>query len=144
SLAEAGTCAFPCQSGSGNTSLTPPPVAPPLAPAFQTTSLLIALPLTSRCVPPHARTYRDAAGKSTCAWPSLTPSPEPLSPEAQQTVTPSAAASWNAWSNAWSAWAVQADSGAPQLIERTDGVWRWSCIAVVIASRKPRSVFGAK
>src|SRR5437899_12098936 len=35
-------------------------------------------------------------------------------------------------------------SGAPQLIEITEGLRRASCVAVVIASRKPRSVLGAK
>jgi len=63
---------------------------------------------------------------------------------AQQIVTPSAAASSNAWLYEVSACVVQADSGAPQLIDTTDGRRTVSCTAVVIASRNPWSVFGAK
>ena len=55
-----------------------------------------------------------------------------------------AAAAWNAWSNCVIACAVQFDSAAPQLIEITDGLLTLSCTAVVIASRKPWFVFGAK
>ena len=39
---------------------------------------------------------------------------------------------------------VQEDSGPPQLIEMTEGLFVVSWIAVVIASRKPASVLGAK
>jgi len=39
---------------------------------------------------------------------------------------------------------VQDDSGPPQLIEMTDGLFVVSWIAEVIASRNPASVFGAK
>ena len=42
------------------------------------------------------------------------------------------------------AWPVQADSGPPQLIEITDGRLTVSWTALLIASRKPRSVLGAK
>jgi hypothetical protein len=59
-------------------------------------------------------------------------------------VTPIAAAVWNAESNAVIACCVQEDSGPPQLIETTEGLFVASWIAVVIASRKPASVLGAK
>ena len=39
---------------------------------------------------------------------------------------------------------VQLDSGPPQLMEMIDGLFVWSCAAVVTASMKPASVFGAK
>jgi hypothetical protein len=76
--------------------------------------------------------------------PSLTLSPEPVSPAAAQTVTPMAAAAWKAWSNWVIACWVQFDSAAPQLIEITEGRLTLSCTAVVIASRKPWLVLGAK
>jgi hypothetical protein len=60
-----------------------------------------------------------------------------LSPEAQNTVTPTAAASWNAWSMAVMAWSVHADSAAPQLIEMTEGLCTLSWTALVTASRNP-------
>jgi hypothetical protein len=122
----------------------PPPVAPP--PAFQTTSRAIAPSPASSRVPPHAVTHGLAAGKSTCAAPSGTSSFDPLSPEAQNTETPSSAASWKASSNARRDAAVQlpASSGLPQLIDTTDGRRRASWTAVVIASRNPSLRFGAK
>ena len=40
--------------------------------------------------------------------------------------------------------AVHVDSGPPQLMEMTDGLLVVSWIAVVMASRKPASVFGLK
>ncbi len=40
--------------------------------------------------------------------------------------------------------AVHDDSGPPQLMEITEGLCVVSCTAVVIASRKPASVLGAK
>jgi hypothetical protein len=55
-----------------------------------------------------------------------------------------AAAAWNAESKAVMACCVQDDSGPPQLIEMTEGLFVVSWAAVVIASRKPASVFGAK
>ena len=70
----------------------PPPVAPPSVPSFQTTSLEIVVPLAFNRVPPHARTLGLEAGKSTWAWPSLTPSLDPLSPAATVMVIPNAAA----------------------------------------------------
>src|ERR1035438_4579707 len=76
--------------------------------------------------------------------PSPTPSPEPLSPAATQIVTPMLAAAWNAWSNCVMAWAVQFDSAEPQLIEITEGLLTLSWTAIVMASRKPLLVFGAK
>ena len=76
--------------------------------------------------------------------PPLTPSLEPLSPQATHTVMPSVAAAWNASSMAVFACEVQVDSAPPQLIDVTDGLLVASCMAVVTASRKPASVFGAK
>src|SRR5262249_4248759 len=72
------------------------------------------------------------------------PSSEPLSPDAQQTVTPRAAADWKAESKLVMAWAVQNTSGLPQLIEMTDGLFVASWTARVTASRNPFAVFGAK
>src|SRR5690242_5250091 len=141
-FAEGGTLAPFCQSGSPKRSLTPPPVAPP-APSFHAVSDAEPLPRVSR-VPPQASACGLEAGKSACARPSSAPSPEPPSPEAQQTVTPSSAASWSAPSNASTAWRVQLDSGEPQLIETTDGRRDLSCSAASSASRNPRSVLGAK
>jgi hypothetical protein len=130
-------------AGSAKKPLTPPPVAL-LLPSFHTTSELIVLPVASSLVPPQPRANGLDAGKSTCTLASFTPSAEPLSPLAQHTVTPIAAAAWNAWSNCVIACAVQPDSGAPQLIEITDDLFTLSCTAVVIASRKPWLVLGAK
>ena len=53
---------------------------------------MIVVALAFSLVPPQASTLGLEAGKSTCACPSSTPSLEPLSPAATQTVTPSAAA----------------------------------------------------
>jgi hypothetical protein len=96
-----------------------------------------------RLVPPQASACGLEAGKSTCS-PLATPSLEPLSPHAMHTVMPSKAAAWKASSIALMACAVQVDSAPPQLMEMTSGLFAVSCIAVVTASRKPASVFGAK
>src|SRR5262245_19602274 len=130
-------------AGTGKKSLTPPPVALS-ADSFQTTSLEIVFPEAVSSVPPQPKTKGLDAGKSTCAFPSSTPSPEPLSPDAQQTVTPKAAAVCNDWSNEVIACAVQLLSGPPQLIEITDGLFVVSWIAMVMASKKPLSVLCAK
>src|SRR5579863_9724976 len=96
-LAGDGTFAPLCQLGKGKTSLTPPPVAPSLlASSFHAVSLVILPPAACKVVPPQASTLGLDAGKSTWFDPSLTPSVEPLSPLAIQTVTPIAAAAWNA------------------------------------------------
>ena len=65
-----------------------------------------------------------------------------MSPAAAKTVLPSMAASRNAWLNAVRLWAAKPDSAWPQLMESrvTSGSWT----AAVMASRKPRSVLGAK
>src|ERR1700751_1048084 len=60
------------------------------------------------------------------------------------TVTPMAAAAWNASSMEVIACCVQDDSGPPQLIEMTEGLFVLSCTAVVIAFRNPASVLSAK
>src|ERR1700735_374450 len=138
-----------CQTGSAKTVLTPPPPAPPpnslpSTASFQTVSLVITPPEAARLVPPQASACGLDAGKSTLLPPSVTPSLEPLSPDATQTVMPSAAAAWNAESKPVKACRVQLDSGPPQLIEMTEGLFTVSWIAVVIASRKPASVLGAK
>src|SRR5579859_19389 len=130
--------------GVAKTALTPPPPAPPFAPSFQTDSAEIAPPDASRLVPPQARTWGLEAGKSTWSAPSVTPSLEPLSPLATVTVTPITAAAWNAEPYELRDWAVHDDSGPPQLIEITEGLLTVSWAAVVMASRKPASVFGAK
>ncbi len=125
-------------------SLTPPPVAPRPAPSFHTVSLTGALAASScTVVPPQANACGLDAGKSTCTAPSVAPSLLPLSPDATQTLTPRAAASMNAWSSAVRAWAVHASSLCPQLMLTAVGVGV-ACTAVATASRKPRSVFGAK
>ena len=126
-------------------SLTPPPVAPPLDPSFQTVSADTApvAVFTRRLVPPQASACGLDAGKSAWAFPSVPRSPLPLSPAAAVTVTPSAAASANAWSSAVRAWPVQESSDWPQLMLTTVGVGL-ACTAVVTASTKPRSLFGAK
>src|ERR1700722_10925257 len=101
------------------------------------------LPLAARrLVPPHASTCGLDAGKST--FRPVPPSLDPLSPDATQTVMPASAAAWNAWSNAVMACCVHEDSGPPQLIEITEGLFLVSCIAVEMASKKPASVLGAK
>src|SRR3954468_8158741 len=102
-------------------SLTPPPVAL-AAEAFQTVSLATVLSEATSLVPPQLSANGLDAGESTCARPSATPSLEPLSPAAQQTETPKAAAVCRAWSNDRIACAVQLFSGPPQLIEMTDGL----------------------
>ena len=112
-------------------SLTPPPEAP--LEEFHTTSLVIVAPEPSRCVPPQPRTLGDDAGKSAWASPSVTPSPEPLSPDAQQTVTPRLAASWHAVLSDCIPWVVQRDSALPQLMEMTDGLLTRSWTAVLTA-----------
>src|SRR5262245_15187492 len=103
-------------------------------------------------VPPQHSAEGLEPGKSAWARPSGTSpnwaswsgfsSPEPASPAAQQTDTPSAAADWNAWSNAVIACWVQFFSGLPQLIEITDGLLVVSWIAIVMASRNPLVVLG--
>src|SRR5580692_2324836 len=110
-----------CQDGSGNTSLNPPPPAPPLGRSSQTTSLTIFPFEACSEVPPQPKANELDAGKSTWFLPSLTPSEEPLSPEATQTVTPTAAAASKASLKLVMACAVHSDSADPQLIEMTDG-----------------------
>src|SRR5271154_6609871 len=125
----------------------PPPVAPSLlACSFHTTSLVMVLPEAASCVPPQASTLGLEAGKSTWFRPSggVTPSVEPLSPAATQMVKPIAAADWNAESIDVMAHWVHDDLGTPQLMETTDGLFVLSCTAVVIAFRKPASVFSVK
>jgi hypothetical protein len=67
-----------------------------------------------------------------------------LSPLAAVTVTPRAAPAAHASSNACIAWLVQDDSGPPQLMLITLGLFVVSWIAVVTASKNPWSVLGAK
>ena len=105
--------------------------------SFQTTSLTIVVPLAFSVVPPQSSALGLEPGKLTWASPLVTPLLEPLSPAAMQTDMPTVAASWNAWSNCCNAWLVQLDSGPPQLIEITDGLFVVSCTAMVIASRNP-------
>ena len=83
-------------TGPREVALTPPPVALERALSFQTFSLAITPPEPTSRVPPQLRAKGLEAGKSTWSPPSRTPSEEPLSPAATQTVTPSAAASANA------------------------------------------------
>ena len=141
----AGTPAAACQDGRPKVSLTPPPVAPPEAPSFQTVSELITpvVALPRRLVPPQASACGLDAGKSTWVPVPLWPSLLPLSPAATVTVTPSAAASAIAWSSEVRACAVQESSDCPQLMLTTAGVGV-ACTAVVTASTKPWSVLGAK
>src|SRR3954454_14907539 len=139
-----GTWACVWYAGRGKNVLTPPPVALLLAFSFQTISLAMVAPEAVSLVPPQPSANGLDAEKSTCGWPSATPAAEPLSPAAQQTVTPRLAAAWKALSNCVIACAVQFDSADPQLIEMTDGLLTLSWTAVVIASRKPWLVFGAK
>src|SRR5262249_111152 len=121
-FSDVGTLALLCQLGSGKKSLTPPPVAPPVAPSFHTTSFVMLFPDASSRVPPHARAYGLEAGKSTCATDPSTPPFDPPPPAAQPTVTPMAAAAWKAWSYACIDCGVHDDSGPPQLIEMTEGL----------------------
>src|SRR5262249_47758420 len=114
----------------------------------------MVVPEATNFVPPQPSANGLDAGKSTWARPSgASPnganrsgfsSPEPASPEAQQTVTPRAAAAWKASSNCFMAWSVQFFSGLPQLIETTEGLLTLSWSARVTASRNPCDVFGAK
>ena len=98
----------------------------------------------SSLVPPQPSAYGLEAGKSTCCWPSLTPSVLPLSPAATHTVMPSAAASDMAAFIADSPCAVHESSDCPQLIEMAIGAGL-ACAASEIASTKPWSpLFGAK
>ena len=98
----------------------------------------------SSLVPPQPSAYGLEAGKSTCCWPSLTPSVLPLSPAATHTVMPSAAASDMAAFIADSPCAVHESSDCPQLIEMAMGAGL-ACAASEIASTKPWSpLFGAK
>src|SRR5215467_12199657 len=79
-----GTPAVACQPGRPNVSLTPPPVAPPWDPSFQTVSAdttPVAV-FTRRLVPPQASACGLAAGKSAWDFPSGARSPLPLSPAA--------------------------------------------------------------
>ena len=101
-------------------------------------------PLPWSLVPPQARTWGLEAGKSTWFWPSVTPSVEPLSPAATVMVMPRAAADWQAASSAFMDWAVQVDSGPPQLMEMTLGLFLVSWTAVAMASMNPWSVLGVK
>src|SRR3954464_4102791 len=110
-----GMRALRWQAGRAKNALAPPPVAL-CVPSFHTTSDPMDLPEAVSFVPPQPSAFGLDAGKSTCALPSATPPPEPLSPLAQQTVTPIAAAAWKAWSNCVMACAVQSASAAPQLI----------------------------
>ncbi len=74
-------------------------------------------------VPPQASACGEEAGKSQCTdvWP-FGSSLDPLSPDATVTVTPSAAASANAWSIAVLDWADHWSSDWPQLIDTATGV----------------------
>src|SRR5450631_3739286 len=54
-----------CQLGVGKKLLMPPPLAPPLAPSFHTTSLVIDVGVAVSVVPPQPSTYGLDAGKST-------------------------------------------------------------------------------
>src|ERR1700761_2215607 len=120
----------------------PPPV--PELPSFHTVSAVMAPFDTVMFVPPQPLAQGLEAGKSTCAFPSLTPSVARLSPAATKTDTLTEAASWSALVIVCIACAVQLDSGPPQLIEMTDGPLVESWVAVVTASTKPASVFGVK
>src|SRR5579859_1421508 len=102
--------------------LNPPPLAPPLAPSFQTVSVPIAPFDETSAVPPQPSTCGLDEGKSTLLEPSVAPSLEPLSPEATVMVTPRAAASCATWSMVCIDCAVQLDSGFPQLMETTEGL----------------------
>ena len=67
----------------------------------------------------------------------MTLSVEPLSPAATVTVTPIPAASVRICSIWVRAWALQASSDCPQLIETTDGLFVVSCTAVDRPSMNP-------
>jgi len=121
-----GTLAFCCQVGSAKTLLTPPPLAPPCAPSFQTTSLVMVVPLPTSFVPPHPSTCGLDAGKSTLLPPLVTPSLDPLSPEATVMVIPNAPADAQALSMDVMDACVHPDSGPPQLIEMTVGAFPMS------------------
>ena len=123
--------------------LMPPPVAPPPA-SFHTVSRAMRPAVAVSRVPPQPSACALEAGKSTWLAPSPTPSPEPLSPAAAQTVTPRATAVCSASSSAPRACADQRASGAPQLIDSTEGWCVLSCRAWLMASAKPASELGAK
>src|SRR6202034_1195047 len=127
-----GTAMFAWYLGFEKWELTPPPVAPPSAPSFQTVSDLI-LPFEPKSlVPPQARTHGLDAGKSTCTPPSGSPSEEPLSPDATHTEIPRSAASWNAALNAFMACGVHSLSALPQLMEMTEGLRAVSWMAALM------------
>src|ERR1700753_1654369 len=104
----------------------PPPPAPSFfASSFQNTSDVIANEdvLPTGLVPPQASAFGEEAGKSQ--WTDVCPlgsSLDPLSPAATVTVTPSAAASANAWSMAVRDWSDHWSSDWPQLIETAIGL----------------------
>src|ERR1700761_450119 len=125
----------------------PPPPAPSLlASSFQTTSEVIANEdvLPTSLVSPQASAFGEEAGKSQ--WTDVCPlgsSLAPLSPAATVTVTPSAAASANAWSMAVRDCSDHWSSDWPQLIETAIGLGV-ACTAWEIASMNPWSVLGPK
>src|ERR1700753_397975 len=125
----------------------PPPPAPSFfASSFQNTSDVIAnddvLPMS--LVPPQASAFGEEAGKSQCTDVCpLGSSLDPLSPAEPVTLTPSAAASANAWSIAVRDCADHWSSDWPQLIETAIGVGV-ACTAWAIASMNPWSVLGPK
>ena len=141
-----------CQAGIAQDSEIPPPPAPQSAPSFQTCSLggWVA---ASMVVPPTDTTYGWLAGSSTdrTFWPeggdeyrySLQES-LPVSPSAESTVWPCAAACWKrTFSASWRPGsAVCAScSQTPQL-----DVTTWSASLLIIAeysSRPPIVVLGA-
>src|SRR6185437_13806801 len=88
-----GTCTVDCYAGFEKCALTPPPVAPPRVPSFQTVSDLRVPSLAINLVPPQESIQGLEAGKSTWLCPSVSPSDEPLSPDAAHTLIPSKAAS---------------------------------------------------
>src|SRR5260370_972415 len=94
----------------------------------------LKVPFAVGFVPPQARAKGLEAGKSTCCKPSVRPSVEPLSPEATQTVTPSVVASSRSVLNSVRDCWVQEDSGPPQLMEITEGLYRVSWTAAAMAS----------
>ena len=142
--ARAGTPAVACQVGTAKVSLTPPPPAPPLGASFHTVSDVIApVADTASVVPPQASACGDDAGKSTCGCPSETPSEDPLSPAATQTVMPSAQASAIASSSAVRPCAVHESSDWPHEMEITTGAGE-ACAASDTESTNPWSEFGAK
>src|ERR1700729_283797 len=82
-----GTPAACCHAGSANSTLTPPPVAPsPLAVSFHTTSAVMAGPGEPSRGPPPASGWGLDEGKPTGGVLPLSPSLEPLSPQATVTV----------------------------------------------------------